>query len=162
MARLEIKNSRRPTQDLTVLDELNLSVEAGEAVAIRGSSGTGKSTLLNCIGLLDRPDSGEIFLNGTKVNYLSKSERGKLRAEQLGFVFQAFHLLPEFSVIENILLAARCADKSVKQFKPRAVELLKNGLIWAIAKTTTCAFSPAANASGSPSAVPCSYNRRLF
>lgn len=122
--RLEITNLCKAYPDLRVLTNLNLQVETGESVAIRGSSGTGKSTLLNCIGLLDRPDSGEIILDGKTVGSLNDGERGKVRAQQLGFVFQAFHLLPEFTVIENILLAARCANKSAAALRPRAEDLL--------------------------------------
>ena len=125
MARLEINALCKAYLGLKVLDGLSLRVEAGEAVAIRGSSGTGKSTLLNCIGLLDRPDSGDIVFDGKTVSQLNKGERGLIRAQQLGFVFQAFHLLPEFNVIENILLAARCANKSVQAWHQRAEHLLE-------------------------------------
>jgi len=125
MVRLEISDLSKAYPELEVLNKLQLAVNAGEAVAIQGASGTGKSTLLNCIGLLDRPDSGSIILDGTEVTTLSKSARAKLRGQRLGFVFQAFHLLPEFTVLENVLLAARCAGQALGPAHSRAIELLE-------------------------------------
>jgi lipoprotein-releasing system ATP-binding protein len=109
---------------LEVLRGLDLAVADGETVAIRGASGTGKSTLLQCIGLLDRPDAGEIAIGGQRVDDLRGDRRSLLRARTLGFVFQAFNLLPEFTVTENVLLAARAARSPLAEAGRHAHELL--------------------------------------
>lgn len=96
--------------DQEVLRGVDLAVEAGTTAAIRGASGTGKSTLLHCLGLLDRPDGGSITIAGTRVDHLRGAARSTLRARTIGFVFQAFHLLPDFNVLENVLMAARAAE----------------------------------------------------
>lgn len=85
-----------------VLRRLSLEVGQGEYVAIRGESGVGKSTLLNLIAGLDRPDSGSITLGGVEINALNDNERTLIRRRQIGFVFQAFHLLPHLTVAQNI------------------------------------------------------------
>lgn len=87
-----------------VLDDISLTVDAGESLAIVGPSGCGKSTLLNMIGLLDEPTSGEVRLSGRSVAGLDERSRAALRAELLGFVFQLHHLLPQCSVLENVLV----------------------------------------------------------
>ena len=87
-----------------VLDDISFSVEAGESLAIVGPSGCGKSTLLNLIGLLDEPTSGEVKLSGRSVSGLGEPARAGLRAELLGFVFQLHHLLPQCTVLENVLV----------------------------------------------------------
>jgi ABC-type lipoprotein export system ATPase subunit len=90
-----------------VLDGLDLELSAGEVVAVVGRSGSGKSTLLHLLGGLDRPDAGTIELDGVRVDRAGEREWARLRREKVGFVFQAFHLLPELSGIENVLLPAR-------------------------------------------------------
>jgi ABC-type lipoprotein export system ATPase subunit len=92
---------------LRVLDGVDLEVEAGELVAVVGRSGSGKSTLLNLLGALDRPDAGTIELDGTRLEHAREQALARLRQEKIGFVFQAFHLLPELSGIENVLLPGR-------------------------------------------------------
>lgn len=87
-----------------VLDDVSFTVESGESLAIVGPSGCGKSTLLNLIGLLDEPTSGEVKLAGRTVSGLDEPARASLRAELLGFVFQLHHLLPQCSVLENVLI----------------------------------------------------------
>ncbi len=109
---------------LSVLDRLELSVAAGEVVAIHGASGTGKSTLLHCLGLLDRPDAGTLLLDGVEVTGLSGSARARTRARGIGFVFQAFHLLPEFTLRENVLMVARTARLDLGAASARADELI--------------------------------------
>ena len=89
-----------------VLKGVTLAVRAGETLAVMGASGSGKSTLLYCLGGLDRPSSGQVFFNGGDLFALSASARTELRATKLGFVFQAYHLLPELDVVENIMLPA--------------------------------------------------------
>lgn len=87
-----------------VLKGVDLEIEAGDFLAIMGPSGGGKSTLLNILGLLDTPTSGKYLLEGTEVNKLSHRELAKIRNQKIGFVFQAFHLVPWLSVLDNVLL----------------------------------------------------------
>lgn len=86
------------------LDEVNLTIEAGEFVAIMGPSGSGKSTLMNIIGLLDRPTHGEYKLSGRSVSRLRPNQSARVRRDKIGFVFQSFNLLPRLNVIENVAL----------------------------------------------------------
>jgi ABC-type lipoprotein export system ATPase subunit len=90
-----------------VLDGVDLDVAAGEFVAVVGRSGSGKSTLLHLLGGLDRPDAGTIELDGVRLDRAGERALARIRREKVGFVFQAFHLLPELSGIENVLLPAR-------------------------------------------------------
>ena len=109
-----------------VIKGLSLQVNAGEFVSIVGSSGSGKSTLLHVLGGLERPTSGMVNLNGKRFDNLGEAERGFLRNEHLGFVYQFHHLLPEFSALENIsmpLMLRKGAD--FKQVKQRAEYLLE-------------------------------------
>jgi len=92
---------------LKVLEGVDIELTAGELVAVVGRSGSGKSTLLHLLGGLDRPDDGTIELDGERVDKASERELARLRREKIGFVFQAFHLLPELSGLENVLLPAR-------------------------------------------------------
>ena len=101
---LEIASLAKRYGDAAVFANVHLSVRAGEFVAILGESGVGKSTLLNCIAGLDDADSGQIQLAGMAVHGLPEPARARLRREKLGFVFQAFHLLPHLNVAENVAL----------------------------------------------------------
>jgi putative ABC transport system ATP-binding protein len=92
-----------------VLDQVDLRVEVGELVAIVGASGSGKSTLLHLIGGLDRPSKGSVFVAGTGLGKLSESKLACFRRDNIGFVFQAFQLVPELSAWENVLLPVRLA-----------------------------------------------------
>lgn len=88
----------------TVLDDINLTIEKGEFIAIMGPSGCGKTTLLNILGLLDRADGGDYLLDGTSVESLSAARHARIRSDQVGFVFQNFNLVPRLNVIENVAL----------------------------------------------------------
>src|SRR5215470_3547472 len=90
---------------IRALDNFTLSVEPGEWVAIMGPSGSGKSTLINLIGCLDRPSSGEIWLDGENVANISATDLNRVRAEKVGFIFQQFHLIPFLTSLENVMLA---------------------------------------------------------
>ncbi|WP_163711650.1 ABC transporter ATP-binding protein [Mangrovibacterium lignilyticum] len=98
-----------------ILDELDLTVNAAERVAIVGPSGSGKSTLLNLIGALDAPDSGTILLNGESVFSKTEAELAVFRNHSVGFVFQSHHLLPQFSLKENILLPVLAQQRNIDQ-----------------------------------------------
>jgi lipoprotein-releasing system ATP-binding protein len=122
--RLVVSGLDKGYPGLPVLAGLDLAVAAGEVVAIRGTSGTGKSTLLHCLGLLDRPDAGSIRLDGDELTRLEGDARARARARRIGFVFQAFHLLPEFDLLENVLMTARTAGLPLAQAEVRARDLL--------------------------------------
>jgi lipoprotein-releasing system ATP-binding protein len=109
---------------LTVLRDLNLSVDAGEMVAIVGASGVGKSTLLHILGGLDRADQGNVTIAGTDVMRLTDDARVAFRNKHVGFVFQFHHLLPEFSALENAEMPMRIARLPRAASRSRAEELL--------------------------------------
>src|ERR1700729_476852 len=90
---------------IRALDDFSLNVDPGEWISIMGPSGSGKSTLVNLIGCLERPSSGEIWLDGEDVARISASEMNRVRAEKIGFVFQQFHLIPYLTALENVMLA---------------------------------------------------------
>lgn len=110
--------------DLTVLKEVSIQVKKGEVVAIVGRSGAGKSTLLHILGTLDKADSGSYTINGQDVFALSEKALAKFRNEEIGFIFQFHHLLPEFTALENVCIPAFLRDKGKKEAETRAKELL--------------------------------------
>ena len=122
---IEIKAITKSFGSLQVLKGIDLSIEKGEIVSIVGPSGAGKTTLLQIIGTLDRPDSGEIIIDGTNVEQLSTDKMSVFRNQHIGFVFQFHQLLPEFTAIENIMIPAYIAGKSPSAAKKRAMELLE-------------------------------------
>jgi putative ABC transport system ATP-binding protein len=128
MALIELKDIERVFQlgDSTVhaLASLNLSIAAGEYVAVMGPSGSGKSTLLNLLGLLDRPNSGTYQLEGRDVTTLSPDERARVRSERIGFVFQSFHLVPRLTAAENIALPMMLAGIPLKERNARVAQAL--------------------------------------
>jgi putative ABC transport system ATP-binding protein len=104
---LQLLTLRKAFADTPVFSEVSLHLRAGEFVALLGESGVGKSTLLNCIAGLEEPDAGEVRIAGTALHSLPEAQRARLRRERLGFVFQAFHVLPHLSVAENVGLPLR-------------------------------------------------------
>lgn len=110
---------------LTVLRDLDLTVEAGEMLAIMGASGVGKSTLLHILGGLDRANQGDVTVGGTHLTSLADAEVVAFRNRHVGFVFQFHHLLPEFSAVENVEMPMRIARIPLAEARPRAEELLR-------------------------------------
>lgn len=119
-----VRKFRQGRGELRVLRDINLNVTRGEIIALVGPSGSGKSTLLHIAGLLERPDAGEVHLNGDPCGGLNDEQRTRLRRLHFGFVYQYHHLLPEFSAIENVILPQLIAGKSPAQAKERSRELL--------------------------------------
>jgi lipoprotein-releasing system ATP-binding protein len=110
---------------LTVLQDLDLEVDAGQMVAIVGASGVGKSTLLHILGGLDRADRGTVTVGGAELTALPDAALVSFRNRQIGFVFQFHHLLPEFSAIENAEMPMRIARLPLAEARPRAEALLR-------------------------------------
>jgi lipoprotein-releasing system ATP-binding protein len=108
-----------------VFEGLQLTVRAGETVAIVGASGAGKSTLLHLLGGLDKPSAGEVFVAGQEISRLSENARGTLRNQQLGFVYQFHHLLPEFTALENVMTPLLIRGEPVSAAMPKAKALLE-------------------------------------
>lgn len=120
----EITKSYPGNEATPVLKNVALSVAPGEAIAIIGPSGCGKSTLLNLIGTLDTPDSGTLTFEGSPLQGLNEAEQAHFRNTAIGFIFQAHHLLPQCTVLENILMPTLMQD-SEEDFKERAMHLLE-------------------------------------
>ena len=118
------KSYRIGPRTLDVLKGVSIEIAPGECVALRGASGAGKSTLLHLLGGLDRPDGGSISLGGHDLAGYSASQLATLRNERVGLVFQAYHLLPELSAVENVSLPARMARRSARETDRRARSLL--------------------------------------
>ncbi len=112
--------------EVHALSALNLTIAAGEYVAVMGPSGSGKSTLLNLLGLLDRPDAGRYFLEGRDVSALSPEEQALVRSRRIGFVFQSFHLVPRLTAFDNIALPMMLAGVSPKEREVRVARALKD------------------------------------
>ncbi|HIA48903.1 MAG TPA: ABC transporter ATP-binding protein, partial [Candidatus Hydrogenedentes bacterium] len=110
--------------ELRILRGLDFDVQKGEILAISGSSGAGKSTLLHIMGTLDAPTAGELFYNGELVSGMSKSKVNSLRNEDIGFVFQFYHLLAEFTAVENVMMPGISQGMPRKECLARAEELL--------------------------------------
>jgi len=112
-------------QSIHALNDINLTIKQGEYVSIMGPSGSGKSTLLNVIALLDQPSSGRYLLNDQDVTQLNDEQLARVRRENIGFVFQFFHLIPRLSAAENIEMPMVLAGIAAKERKQRVAEVLK-------------------------------------
>jgi len=109
---------------LQILKGVDIEVQKSEIVTIVGASGAGKSTLLNILGTLDKPDSGQLFINGVELNKLNNKKLSHFRNLQIGFIFQFHHLLAEFDALENVCIPAFIAGTPKAQAEKRAKELL--------------------------------------
>ena len=118
------KNIEKSFGDLKVLKGVDFEARKGEVVSIMGASGAGKSTLLQILGTLLTPDAGSLTIGGTDVLKLSSKELSAFRNSSIGFVFQAHHLLPEFTALENVMIPCLIGGKSSKEARERAESLL--------------------------------------
>ena len=121
---IEIRHVEKSYGSLHVLKDINLTIENSKVVAIVGPSGAGKTTLLHIVGTLDRPDKGDVVMDGKTLTSLSDNQLSEFRNQHIGFVYQFHHLLPEFTAVENVALPAMIAGKSRKEALVRATELL--------------------------------------
>ncbi len=125
------KSYRTGNVEVPVLRGVDISVAEQEFVAIVGQSGSGKSTLLHLLGTLDKPDQGEIFIGQQCVNHMKSTERDRLRNRQIGLIFQFYHLLPELTALENVMIPQMISDgvfsylRNRRQYRSRGVQLLE-------------------------------------
>lgn len=122
---IALKDIRKSFGTLQVLKDVDLNIEAGQIVSIVGPSGAGKTTLLQIMGTLDRADSGSVFVDGMDVGRLKEKELSAFRNRRIGFVFQFHQLLPEFTALENMMLPALIAGRSVSDARKRAAEIVE-------------------------------------
>ena len=122
---IDAKNIEKSFGSLKVLKGVNFQVEPQEVVSIMGASGAGKSTLLQILGTLSTPDGGSLTIEGTDVLHLPQKLLSAFRNKRIGFVFQAHHLLPEFTALENVMIPALIGGTSRKEAREKAQELLK-------------------------------------
>ena len=111
-------------EELPVLKGISFDVDGGEIVAVVGPSGAGKSTMLHIVGMIDRPDVGDVLLDGRNVFEARDEELAAVRNKEIGFIFQFHHLLPEFTALENVAMPALIAGQSIASASGRAAELL--------------------------------------
>lgn len=121
---IEVNHLVKKYADLTVVNDVSLTIAKGELVSITGASGAGKSTLLHLMGALDIPDSGTVQIDGVNLFALSSKKQAKFRNEKIGFVFQFHHLLPEFTAIENVAMPLWIAGKGKKEGLNEAKKML--------------------------------------
>ncbi|MCX6806819.1 MAG: ABC transporter ATP-binding protein [Candidatus Berkelbacteria bacterium] len=110
---------------IEALRGVNIEVKEGDFSAIVGPSGCGKSTLMHILGLLDRPDEGELFIGDINIKTIKDRQAHKLRAKKIGFIFQGFNLIPTLTALENVMLAGRYGGMKKKERKERALKILK-------------------------------------
>ena len=121
---IEVQDIHKSFGELEVLKGVNLCVEEGEIVAIVGKSGAGKTTLLQIIGTLDRPNSGQVVIDGTDVFSLDEKALAQWRNRHIGFIFQFHQLLPEFTALENVMIPGMIAGEKQAELRERATRLL--------------------------------------
>ncbi|MBC8413099.1 MAG: ABC transporter ATP-binding protein [Nitrospira sp.] len=118
------KKFSTPAQELNILKDISLDIQAGEMTAMMGPSGVGKSTLLHILGTLDRPTSGELLYEGRNVLQMKDDELAAFRSSSVGFVFQFHHLLPEFDALENVMMPALIGGRDRREARDKALELI--------------------------------------
>lgn len=121
---IELSQISKSFGELNVLKRIDLTLKSGDTVAILGPSGAGKSTLLHIAGLMERPTEGRIMLNGRNVTSMGEREKARERLDHIGFVFQFHYLLPEFDVLENVLMPARVAGDNLQECEAAARQIL--------------------------------------
>ncbi len=121
---IEVRDLHKSFGTLEVLKGVDLTVEKGDIVSIVGKSGAGKTTLLQIIGTLERPDSGSVYINGVDVWALGEKALAEFRNKHIGFVFQFHQLLPEFNMLENVMMPALIGHMDYNETKRRAIDLL--------------------------------------
>ena len=109
---------------VAALKDISLTIERNEFVAIMGTSGSGKSTLMNILGCLDSPTSGQYFLTGQQISAVEDQQLSKIRNENIGFIFQSFHLLPRLTALNNVTIPLRYTDVSQQQADQRGLDML--------------------------------------
>ena len=119
------KTYRQGDEDIKALDHVSIDIDQGGFVCLSAPSGGGKTTLLNAIGGLDKPDSGEVYIAGQRIDNLSKGELAELRLRQIGFVFQAFNLIPVLTARENVEFVMQVQGVAAPERQKRAVEILE-------------------------------------
>jgi putative ABC transport system ATP-binding protein len=119
------KTYRQGDEDIKALDHVSIDIDQGGFVCLSAPSGGGKTTLLNAIGGLDKPDSGEVYIAGQRIDNLSKGELAELRLRQIGFVFQAFNLIPVLTARENVEFVMQVQGVAASERQKRAVEILE-------------------------------------
>ena len=121
---IELHDIRKSFGTLEVLKGIDLTINKGEIVSIVGPSGAGKTTLLQIVGTLDRPDSGQVFFDGSDVSQLKERQLSAFRNKHIGFVFQFHQLLPEFTAVENVMMPALIGGANMADAHLRAMEIL--------------------------------------
>ncbi len=119
------KDTRQEKDDVSVLKEVNLSVYPGDCISIMGPSGSGKSTLLHILGCMDRPTSGAFYFKGKNTQDLEDKSLSAIRAQEVGFVFQSFNLIPYLNVYENVILPFQYLEESERSIQEKALEALE-------------------------------------
>ncbi|OVE76134.1 hypothetical protein BVX98_06555 [bacterium F11] len=122
---LYLLNIKKSFGALQILDEVSLKLNEGESIAILGPSGAGKSTLLHIAGLMEKPSGGSVLIKGQKMEIMSEYHRAQERRDRVGFLFQFHYLLPDFDVIENVLIPARMAKDNLVNAEKEAHEILE-------------------------------------
>jgi putative ABC transport system ATP-binding protein len=111
--------------EVVALSDVSVNIEEGEFVAITGSSGSGKSTMMNLVGCLDLPSEGTIYLDNKDISKMQESELARIRGKKIGFIFQQFNLIPNLNAMENVMLPLEFQDISMSEAKKKAISLLK-------------------------------------
>lgn len=121
---IAVRDIHKSYNNIKVLKGIDVSIKTGEIISVVGASGAGKSTLLHILGTLDTADSGSVEINGIRIDLLSGKKLAEFRNQNIGFIFQFHHLLPEFTALENVCIPAYIGQKNIEETQKRAIELL--------------------------------------